>query len=203
MSRFDHRSNFTRNAGINSVVIGSQTPILEVELNEMQEIQNKKFTDFFEGFIGNSISSKDAITYKNGILSIGDCMFIVSGHLIKCTGLSLALAEGKTAYLKVGEVDADYTTELKEEGNQQSNIIVPNNIKDSRYEFATSMRTVITYDLVDNFSTTDGYTYLDVATIKGGVPVVNIEESSVGGGSGSVSFLEGDFGEDYDWEESV
>lgn len=195
MSRFDHRSNFTRNAGINSVVIGSQTPILEVELNEMQEIQNKKFTDFFEGFIGNSISSKDAITYKNGILSIEDCMFIVSGHLIKCTGLSLALAEGKTAYLKVGEVDADYTTELKEEGNQQSNVIVPNNIKDSRYEFATSMRTVITYDLVDNFSTTDGYIYLDVATIKDGVPVVNIEESSIG--SGSVSFYEEtDFGED-------
>ena len=195
MSRFDHRSNYTRNAGINSVVIGSQTPILEVELNEMQEIQSKKFTDFFDGFIGNSISSKDAITYNNGTLSIGDCMFIVGGHLIKCTRLSLALAEGKTAYLKVGEVDADYTTELKEEGNQQSNVIVPNNIKDSRYEFATSMRTVITYDLVDNFSTTDGYIYLDVATIKNGVPVVNIEESSIG--SGSVSFYEDiDFGED-------
>ena len=195
MSRFDHRSNYTRNAGINSVVIGSHTPILEVELNEMQEIQSKKFTDFFDGFIGNSISSKDAITYKDGILSIGDCMFIVGGYLIKCTGLSLALAEGKTAYLKVGEVDADYTTELKEEGNQQSNVVVPNNIKDSRYEFATSMRTVITYDLVDNFSTTDGYIYVDVATIRDGVPVVNIEESSIG--SGSVSFdEETNFGED-------
>lgn len=198
MSRFDHRSNFTRNAGINSVVIGSHTPILEVELNEMQEIQSKKFTDFFDGFIGNSISSKDAITYKNGILSISDCMFIVNGHLIKCTGLSLALANGKTAYLKVGEVDADYTTELKEEGNQQSNVIVPNNIKDSRYEFETSMRTVITYDLVDNFSTIDGYTYVNVATVKNNNLVVNIEESSIG--SGSVSFLESDFGEDEEWE---
>ena len=198
MSRFDNRSNYTKNAGINSVVFGSHTPILEVELNEMQEIQDKKLVDFFDSFIGNSISSKDAITYTNGVLNISECRFIVNGHIIKCTGLSIPLSEGKTAYLKVKEVDADYTTELKEEGNQQSAVIVPNTIKDSRYDFATSERTIITYDLVDNYSTIDGYTYVSVATIKNGLLELNIAESSIG--SGSVSFLEEDYGEDDEWE---
>lgn len=200
MGRFDHRSNYTRNAGITSVVIGAHSPILEVEFNEMQEIQRKRVSDFFKEFIGDSISDKDVITYANGVLSIGECWFIVNGDLIKCTGLSVSLAEGETAYLKVKEEDATYLTALKEEGNQQSEVIVENNIKDSRYDFSTSMRTYLTYDLVKSYSTTDGFTYVNIATVKNGALVVNVEESSVG--SGSVSFdQENDYGEDEEWEE--
>lgn len=197
MSNFDHRSNYTRNAGINSVVFGSETPILEVELNEMQEIQDKRFTDFFDGFIGDSISSLNAITYENGAVSISECLFIINGMLIKCTGLSVPVTNGKTVYLKVGVVDVDHTTTLKEEGNQQSSVVVPNNIKDSRYGFATSKRTVVTYNLVTTSSTTDGYTYVKIGKLSSGVFSVTIKESSIG--SGSVSFG-GEYGEDAEWE---
>lgn len=200
MGRFDHRSNFTSNAGITSVVFGAESPILEVELNEMQEVQRKRLGDFFKNFIGDSISDKKAITYANGKLSIADCWFIVGGELIKCTGLSVALTKGETAYLKVKEMDATYITAFKEEGNQQSGNIVENNIKDSRYDFVTSMRTYITYDLVKTPSNTDGYTYLSVAKINSsGEMEVIMDESSVG--SGSVSFDQTtDFGEDEEWE---
>lgn len=203
MGNFDHRSNYTKNAGITSVVFGSNSPVLEVELNELQQIQQKRLSDFFSAFIGNSISSKDAIVYENGVLTIGECCFIVDGNLIKCTGLSVSLGEGEHAYLKVKEMDATYVTALKEEGNQQSDTIVENNIKDDRYDFVSSMRTYISYDLVKSKSTIDGYTYVEMATVVDGQLSVVVEESSVGGGSGSVSFLEEDFGEDDDWEESV
>ena len=201
MGRFDRRSNFTPNAGITSVVFGANSPVLEVELNEMQEIQRKKVNDFLSNFIGDSISDKKAITYADGVLSVGACWFIVGGELIRCTGLSLKLGVGESAYLKVKEEDASYITALKEEGNQQSEIIVENNIKDSRYEFASSMRTYLTYDLVKTPSTIDGYTYLKLATIgNDGVIEVDMEESSVG--SGSVSFDQNkDYGEDEEWEE--
>ena len=199
MSRFDHRSNYTRNAGINSVVIGSQTPLLEVELNEMQEIQSKKLEDFIDVFLGASISTLNAISYENETLSISECYFTALGHLIKCTGLSVVLTEGKTAFLKVKEIDVDHTSELKEEGNQQSEVIVPNNIKDSRYDFTTSKRTIISYDLVSTSAKSDGYTYIPIATIVEGNVVTSIEESSLGGGS--ISFIS-DCGEDDEWEVS-
>ena len=195
MSIFDHRSNYTKNAGITSVVFGGGAPVLEVELNEAQQIQQKRFSDFFNAFIGDSVSDRNAISYENGILTIGECWFIVDGNLIKCTGLSLPLAEGETAYLKVKEQDATYLTALKEEGNQQSEVIVENNIKDDRYDFVGTMRTYITYDLVKSHSTTDNFTYVNMAKVVDGNLVINVEESSIG--SGSVSFdEETDFGED-------
>ena len=36
---FEKYTNYTDNAGVSGVVFGSEKPVLEVELNEMQEIQ--------------------------------------------------------------------------------------------------------------------------------------------------------------------
>ena len=149
---FDVYSNFKSNAGVSSVVFGAEKPILESELNELQEIGKYSLRNFINKIVGDGITNLSAIRYAGGILTIDkDCSLIVDGIVINCTGLSFnvlsAGQEDNSIYLQVWEETVDSTKPFKEEGNQQSNITVPNWEVDSRISVETSRRKVVKYTL--------------------------------------------------------
>ena len=164
MASFDKYSNYDNDAGVTGVVFGAEVPVLEVELNEMQEIQKTLLGNVLKSLIGNGISDKKAITYLNNTLSISDCFFAVNGYLVHCNGLSISAKSGDSVYLQVWEDTVDHTATLKKAGNEQSTDIVPNYIKDSRIGEETSRRKVVKYTLV---TTTDSNKEnLPIATIS-------------------------------------
>lgn len=174
---FDVYSNFKSNAGVSSVVFGAEKPILESELNELQEIGKYSLRNFINKIVGDGITNLSAIRYAGGILTIDkDCALIVDGIVINCTGLSFnvlsAGQEDNSIYLQVWEETVDSTKPFKEEGNQQSNITVPNWEVDSRISVETSRRRVVKYTL-SNTKDSNKHNLL-IARIK-----VNLTDTSV------------------------
>lgn len=174
---FDVYSNFKSNAGVSSVVFGAEKPILESELNELQEIGKYSLRNFINKIVGDGITNLSAIRYAGGILTIDkDCSLIVDGIVINCTGLSFnvlsAGQEDNSIYLQVWEETVDSTKPFKEEGNQQSNITVPNWEVDSRISVETSRRKVVKYTL-SNTKDSNKHNLL-IAQIK-----VNLTDTSI------------------------
>ena len=148
MASFDKYSNYNENAGVSSVVFGAEKPVLEVELNEMQEVQKSLLRKTIKNLLGDGITDKKAISYSNGVVTIAsDVCFVVDGLLIKSTGMSIEVPYGNTVYLQVWEETVDSTTTLKKEGNQLSSETVDNYILDSRTPAETTRRKVVKYTL--------------------------------------------------------
>lgn len=93
-----YMNNNVANAPINSVRFGAQSPVLEVELNEAQELAGNKLSQL-ASIIGNCIINNNVLTYNvimyNGV--IYDCFafpygmkFLVGGIVIDMSGLSMS-----------------------------------------------------------------------------------------------------------------
>lgn len=148
MASFDKYTNYKDNAGVSGVVFGAEKPLLEVEMNEMQEVQKTMLRNAIKSIMGDGITDLGKITFSDGTLSIGDkCALSVDGYLVECTGLSIELEDNQTAYLQVWEETVSYGDTLKEEGNQQSTDEVQNWFKDNRSQTETSRRKVVKYTL--------------------------------------------------------
>lgn len=147
MSAFDKYTNYNDQAGVSSVVFGANKSVLEVELNEVQEINQKLLRNMIAKICGDGITDITKITYENGVISIAsDCSIAIDGIIINCTGLSMSVPSG-TVYLQVWEEVVDYNAILMKEGNQNSSEVVDNYIKDSRTNEETTRRKVIKYTL--------------------------------------------------------
>ena len=126
MASFDKYTNFNETAGVSGVVFGADKPVLEVEMNEMQEVQKSRLNRAMRRLFGNGITDKKKITFDGSKVNIAsDCALLVDGYVVECTGLSVAMTSG-TAYLQVWEETVDYSATLKKEGNEQSSTTVPN-----------------------------------------------------------------------------
>lgn len=147
MASFDKYSNYKGNAGVSGVVFGANKTVLEVELNEVQDIQSNAMHNVLHKVVGDGITDLTKLTYDDGSINIGECSFIVDGTFINCTGLSIPATSGDTVYLQTWEETIDHLAELKEEGNQQSNVTIKNWARDDRSNVETSRRKVVKYDL--------------------------------------------------------
>ncbi len=166
MGFFDKYTNYNNQAGVSSVVFGANRPVLEVELNEMQEVSKELLRNMIAKVCGNGVTDISKITYENGAVKIASgCGIAVDGILINCTGLSKSATSG-TIYLQVWEETVDYADTLKKEGNQQESATVANYIKDSRANEETTRRMVVKYDLAT--STNSSRHNLAIASISGG-----------------------------------
>ena len=178
MANFDRYSNYNAEAGISSVVFGANAPVLEVELNEMQEIQKNLLSSTIKNLLGDGISDLSAVSYdhKNSLFRINDgCFIAVNGYLIQSTDLYINNVAGSTVYLQVWEDTVDYTSVLKKGGSQQSSSTVPNYIKDSRMPSETTKRKVVKSMLS---TTTDSNKHnIDIASVSSdGVLAKHIKE---------------------------
>lgn len=147
---FEKDSNFQSNAGISRVLFGDKKPLLPVELNEMQQIQNQKIERLVAEIVGDGINSLDNISYADGVVTISkDTVFSISGHLIKWGSVEndFSIATGETLYLQAWEETVTYNDTLKEEGNQHSSVEVDNTIMDADIKLETSRRKVLMYQI--------------------------------------------------------
>jgi hypothetical protein len=167
MASFDKYSNYKDNAGVSGVVFGAEKPILEVEMNEVQEVQKSMLRKAIKNLMGDGITDLSKIVYEGGAVKVKEgCALAVDGYMIESTGLSLTASSG-TVYLQVWEETATYSDTLKEEGNQQDSVTVANWFKDNRSDAETSRRKVVKYNLA---SSTDSNKHnLAIASVADGV----------------------------------
>ena len=149
MDKFNLLSNFNPDANFKSVRIGSDSPVLEVELNELQDISEHRYKTFISNYIGDGVVNRGVYTYKNNTLTVENEGAIINGNVIDITQLTLPnLLEGEKAYLVVWEETVDHTTRIKYKGNNQESRYVPNTMLDLRVNEETSRRIQVLYDLV-------------------------------------------------------
>ena len=158
MANFDKYTNYNDKAGITGVVFGANAPVLEVELNEMQEIQKTWLRDFFKTFRSGVFSSPSIISetmyYNNNtreVIVSGDLAFVHDGYFIRTDSLMrLSVPSGVTStnvYIQFWEETVSSDDTLKENGYQLSDVTIPNYIKDSRFSVETSKRKVLKFTL--------------------------------------------------------
>lgn len=168
MGDFSLLSKYNSKSGFKSVRIGSDSPVLESELNELQEISDHKMSNFIKHFIGNGLSSLANITYdqETKTLNLRDNFAFIDGYLIEISKLSIQLEEGETAYIQAWEETVTYKDEIKLHGNQQEDTLINNYLLDDRINEETSRRIQVKYDLVKQVDPSKSH--IIIGEIKGG-----------------------------------
>lgn len=137
MANFDRYSNKSDSAPFDGVIFGANSTILEVELNEMQQIQDKKISDALSIF-GDCVFDRSGFTYENGTLTI-NTKIIKDGIIINAIGATIDVADGDSVYLSVEQVEYTKDSEIHYNGNISGDII-ENTILDDRCPNETTRR---------------------------------------------------------------
>ena len=82
MADFTKYTNYTEDTSFSGVIVGANAPVLEVELNEIQEIQNTKFRRIMQS-IGDGvfITSDGSVTLSSNIVTVTNCAIVSEGFL--------------------------------------------------------------------------------------------------------------------------
>lgn len=152
MANFDKYSNYNENTSFSGVVFGANAPVLEVELNEMQQILNTKISRLLSVFGSGVVPlSSNSISFNTGnlTLTVSDALLLEkSGITAYIESASVVMTSiNKVAYFKVQEVDATKATTLKSYGNT-AGATVNNPIQDNRFPVETTRRKMVTYTLM-------------------------------------------------------
>lgn len=153
---FDKHSNFNKQANFTEVKFGENKPVLEVELNELQQIQNEARADIIRDSIPSGFTQLGDIDYEyclnneNKIKLKTDSVAYVNGYRItipKDTIIDIGKAPEKDVredlvFLEVWKEEVNSTSELTLEGGE-GQVEIPNNIKDSRYPIETTHRVAL------------------------------------------------------------
>ncbi len=170
MASFDKYSNYNKETSFSSVVFGSEKPVLEVELNELQQILNDKIYKLVRG-MGTKVLFLETPTVDttNFKFTINSALVYekTSGYMIEVKNANVTYSStNRSIYLKIEEKDVDSATELYSYGNTNGGVIT-NPIKDSRFPIETSRRKCLVYTLVAGTTvptSTDTIKYVGIAT---------------------------------------
>lgn len=153
---FTKYSNFSEATSFDSVIFGANAPVLEVELNEVQQIQDmqrkrvqQSLGDMIVPVIGGSIS----LDSSSGAVSVTKCAVASKDGFSAFINdvLSATVATGRYVYIVLTKTPVNGTSTLKSYGNVNGAIIT-NPIIDSRSSVETSRRYVITVSIAVNTS---------------------------------------------------
>lgn len=184
MASFDKYSNYNENTSFSGVVFGSEKPILEVELNELQQIFNTKLSRLITALLGTSSIAflEDSDVSYNSSLKLArvqNCIIITDNGLmalIEDTTVSVS-STNKILYVKVQEETKTGDDTLRKYGNTIGST-VGNTIKDSRISVETTRRKVVTWTLQSGSSVpkdTDTIKYVKVGTFDSTTGTITIE----------------------------
>lgn len=148
MGDFSRISNFDPKANYRFVRIGADCPVLEIELNEMQQITERRLQDIVKTYVGEGVKGVGSYAYSGGILTISNEKAIIDGTALEITQLRLPIAEGERAYIQMWLEEVTFEDTLKYMGNVQETRTVENKILDTNIGIETSRRMQIQYDLV-------------------------------------------------------
>lgn len=173
MSNFSKYSNYNENTAHSSVVFGAESPLLEVELNEMQQIINTKLSRLITAILGTSSIAflEDSDVSYNSSLKLArvqNCIVMTDNGLmalIEDTTVSVS-STNKFLFVKIQEETKTSEDTLRKYGNTIGSV-VDNPIKDSRSPIETTRRKVVTWTLQSGSSVpkdTDTVKYVKVGT---------------------------------------
>lgn len=153
---FDRNSNFNREANFTGVKFGENKPVLETELNELQEIQNEAREELIRNSIPSGFTQLGSIDYDY-MLQNENCIKLGSESIAYVNGYKITIPKntiidiGKAPEKEVRE-DLVFLEVWKEEVSKDSTLTkfggvgqsnITNNIKDSRYPIETTRRYAI------------------------------------------------------------
>lgn len=173
MPSFVKESNYTEESSFSQVLFGADAPVLEVEVNELQQILNAKLKRLTE-IIGNCVVplSNGGISYNSTtkVLTLTNCVIIADGvsTFIDTATVTMS-ATNKCAYIRAEEKTVTGSDILKKYGNT-AGVNITNSIIDSRLGTETSRRKVIALTLIAGESipaNTDTLKYTPVGTVEG------------------------------------
>lgn len=184
---FNKYSNYNENSSFSSIVFGAEKPVLEVELNELQQIIGN-FRKLIVSMFGSGVFITDESdksehgeivgeTFSiNDLLVTGDSgvIFKVNSSKVSFSGTTFSDSVPYYVYYKVWEEIVTYKDTLKKDGEVNSENNVENTIMDSRSPVETTRRKVLKKELLFGETVpnnTDKETYILIATLKevGGV----------------------------------
>lgn len=153
---FDKHSNFNKQANFTEVKFGENKPVLEVELNELQQIQNEARADIIRDTIPSGFTQLGEIDYdyclnnENKIKLKTDSVAYVNGYRInipKDTIIDIGEAPKKDVredllFLEVWREEVNSESKLTIAGGEGQPTI-SNTIKDKRYPIETTHRVAL------------------------------------------------------------
>lgn len=159
----ERKSNYKENTSFSSVVFKDKSPVLEVELNEIQDIVNTKISRIIKSIGQGVISlSEDSITYNKTAkkVVVKNCVVLEeSGLTVYVKEASLGIDSTNTCvYFLLNEKLVTGSDVINENGMKTGAPRVDNTIIDPRYGVETSNRLVTEFTLLgaNSFPTTKG-----------------------------------------------
>ena len=179
MGKFDQNSNYNKEANFTQVKIGEQMPILEVELNEMQQIQEEAKKDLIRDIIHSGFIRSGDMSFNAGVVTFtGDNIVYLDGmRVVIPTGLQFNIpystpTKDVLVFIEAWYEEVTSTSAIKKYGGaDQANIA--NTLLDSRMGFETSHRVQLKWRLraQDNLDFASGFNFNDmIYPIAGNTP---------------------------------
>ena len=142
MAIFDKQSNFKKESNFSSVIIGADAPVLEVELNEMQEIQRERLRTTLKALFLDGVKGTGEYEYdfNTSILTVQNELLIINGEILEITEGSISANEGDTIYVEVWEEIVTCNDQIPKYGNVSSLEYIENYLIDPRIGMETSRR---------------------------------------------------------------
>lgn len=171
MADFTQPSIFSAENNFVKTTYAASVPLMETELNEMQDIQNYKRNLAIKQLLGNGFLNKLPMTLSAGVLAVPADVLVIDGDVFEVLeDMKIGVVAGDTVYLKVHDEEVTYNTALKKSGNLSSGTSVPNKLWDERINKETTRRVQKQVELVKEVPTTPdtGVIYLELATIGEG-----------------------------------
>ena len=173
MASFDKYSNYNENTSHSSIIFGADKPVLEVELNEMQQIINTKLSRIITALLGTSSiafleGSSLSFNSSMNLARVQNCLVVTSNGLtalIEDTTVSVSSTKN-IIYVKIQEETKTGSDTIRKYGNTIGNIVT-NTIMDSRSPVETTRRKVVTWTLQSGSSVptdTDTTKYVKIGT---------------------------------------
>lgn len=161
MSNFDIKSRHNvETSGFREVIFGTEKPILETELNEMQEIQRHRLREIIKLLIPPEIEgvimSNHSIDYSTStkVLTINNAICVIDGIIAKIESVNIEnLVDNQSVYVNLWETEVDkdsilYKNSAYDEG--RINIVIPNEMLDPRIGKETTRRAIRMVKVLNN-----------------------------------------------------
>lgn len=167
---FTYRSRFDENANFTMVRWGADSPVPEVELNEMQDISEGKLRDVVKATFGNGLLGVGTVEYdaENKTLKIANEKAFIEGYLLNIENLETRVTKDIPVRLNCWKEVITAESKIYKHGNMQADFI-PNKLIDERYGKEITRREQIVFNLEsdDNPNThkDKGYS-LEIGSLK-------------------------------------
>lgn len=143
---FEKYTNYNPESGVDTVRFGSDAPVLDVELNEIQEILKDRIGFLIKGVLGNSLLGT-SITLTPTTISLTGGFAFCNGKTVQISSLTAPLELNSLVLLRIKESDVDPYETLYKYGNEQESKVFNHSI-DNRLQIVTSKRKVLHYNLI-------------------------------------------------------